>query len=92
MPPSDGRLSVFRIIGLSADRIWTLGRLLVAAPSGRSLKGRADIGVEDVEATRLRVIPDRRYRHCDVTGWPAEKSARQLRAMELARESRGHVR
>jgi hypothetical protein len=49
------------------------------------VRARADIVVRDVEAASLRVVlDDMPPRHANVIGWPEEKSARKVRAAELA--------
>ncbi|QXD13984.1 hypothetical protein GQ464_010990 [Rhodocaloribacter litoris] len=85
MPNRDGETSVFDIHELTETEIWEMGRRYVAAPQGRSLCGRADTFVSIVENLGLMVdFDDHPPRHANITGWPHEKSAQKLKALELA--------
>lgn len=84
MPRGDGKTSVFRILGLSEEDIWKLGRDFVEHP-GRSIHARADVTVEVVTSCGLIVDPDNDPpRHANIVGWSDEKSKNQLMAMKLA--------
>ncbi len=88
MPPTDLRLSVFRITGLSSSDVWQIGRTHVARPPDRNVHARADFHTRSVSEVGLRLELDNiPPTHASVTGWPTEKSARKLCALELARRS-----
>lgn len=90
MPPSDLRLSVFRTQGLSDGEIWELGEeeVVQKAPTPKTLYGRAEIVALTVSAVGLKVHPDNTPpRHANITGWPQEKSAQKLIALQLAEEA-----
>lgn len=93
-PPSDLRLSVFRINGLSDLEVWKNGQVNVIdkMPQPRPLYGFADIKVLEVQATNLTVDPDDTPpRHACIVGWPegeSNKSKRKLLAQELASKAK----
>jgi hypothetical protein len=85
LPPPDGiATSVFTIRSLPEAAVWELAQACVAMP-GRTVHARADVRVRDVTDVSLEVVLDNTPpRHANIAGWPAEKSARKLRAEELA--------
>lgn len=90
-PPSNLRLSVFRIDGLGCDEVWGIGQSSVVdameTPS-RTLHGIADTVASMFQERNLFVEPDYTPpRHADITGWPEESSERKLIALELAAEA-----
>ena len=90
VPPSNLRLSVYRVEGLNLDKIWGIGQKVVdTIPEPRTLYGVADIKARVVERESLKIIPDKLpCRHADIINWPSE-DARQLSiAQKLAAESR----
>lgn len=97
-PPSDLRLSVFRINGLSDLEVWENGQVNVIdkMPQPRPLYGFADIKVLEVQATSLTVDPDNTPpRHACIVGWPegeSNKSKRKLLAQELASKAKLRLR
>ncbi len=85
MPPKDLKLSVFQIVGLRIPAIWRLGVVHVAGPSQRTLYGRADVRRTVVDEVGLAVEADNDPpRHAAIVGWPIEKSAQKLYALDLA--------
>jgi hypothetical protein len=48
MPPSDLKLSVFRIAGLAEREVWSIGQRYVADPQAKKVYGRADVLVSHV--------------------------------------------
>lgn len=92
MPAPTGETSVFRISNLSEDEIWEIGRRDVAQKREMPLLGRADISAFYVFNKNLKIIPDNiPPRHANIIGWPEEKSAQKLIAMELAENARLHL-
>lgn len=84
-PPPDLQASVYRVIDLNEDEIWSLGERHVAGPQGKTLKGRADILVRAVLSLRLAVVADNEpCRHAYIDGWPNSKPAQMSLAQQLA--------
>ena len=85
MPPPSNELSMFRIDGLPEAQAWRLGLTHVAEPQQRTLYGRADLGTATVAGVGLSARPDDDPpRHVSVVGWPEEKHAQKLIALQLA--------
>ncbi len=91
MPPeSPLELSVTRHLSLSENDIWNIGKRIASGQS-RNLYGRADVEVSQVMGQSLNVVADPlkdNCNHANIVGWPPEKDARKMRAMELARAAR----
>ena len=86
IPYSRTELSVTRHIGLSVSQIWEIG-WEVALKIGKPLFGRADIKASIFENQKLTVIADplpNNPNHANVKGWPAEKPAQKILALEIA--------
>ena len=76
MPPSDLRLSVFRIDGLKLEEIWEIGQTEVinVMTQPKILHGMAKIKVSKVREQKLEIDPDNDpIRHANIIGWPQEK-------------------
>ena len=85
LPNRHGETSVFQIQGLSEEEIWQIGEEYVSGPLEKMLRARADIVVSVVEKQGLDVNSDNiPPRHANIIGWPEEKSAQKLLALELA--------
>ena len=93
MPPSDLKLSVFRIDDLQLEEIWEIGQKHVIDKMSKPkvLYGLADIKVFRVQEKNLKVDPDNKpIRHANIVGWPEgpeNKARRQSIAQELAAEA-----
>ena len=90
MPASDGARSVFRILGLPDQQVWSLGLEKVARVRSLPMLGRFDVNaglVYDQELT-FNADVDRQSRHADIVGWPPEKEKQQSIAQILAAEAR----
>ena len=84
MPAPAGKASVFRIKGLEGTAVWKIGSE-IAEQRSQSLHGRADITAGTVSRTGLSIkSSEPPPRHCNIEGWPVEKSAQKLIAIELA--------
>lgn len=84
IPPSNLRLSVTRHIELPEDELWKLGQC-IADQRPATLYGRADISCRDVTNQALTIIPTVQPKnHANIIGWPKEKSAQKMIAMEIA--------
>ena len=85
LPNRERQTSVFLIRGLSEQEIWQIGEEHVSGPLDKRLRARADVIVSTVEEQGLRVDLDNiPPRHANIIGWPEEKSAQKLIALELA--------
>lgn len=81
--PSDHKVSVFRIQGLTQLQIWSLGDTYVSSEKG--LTGRADLMIEQINTADLQVeSAEPPLRHANIAGWPAEKHEWMSLAQELA--------
>lgn len=96
IPPSNLELSVTRHIHLTEDDIWSLGEK-VAGHRKLPLYGRADVKTEHVKMQNLEVksqpikndpnLGDN-PNHANIIGWPLEKNARKMIALEIANAAR----
>ena len=89
MPPTNLRLSVFRIDGLKLDEVWGIGQkeVIDVLPQTKTLYGMADIKASKVRAFDLEIEPsDTPPRHADIYGWP-EKAKHKSVAQQLAAEA-----
>ena len=87
-PPDSADLSVFRISSLSENEVWVIGRENVQGE--RTLRARADLLAEVVYENHLTVIldPIPHELHANITPFPADKSARDRIARNLALASK----
>ena len=82
-------LSVTRHKQLSEKQIWSVGRD-VATARKHTLYGRADVSTVNVRQQSLAVEPQPvqgNPNHATITGWPADKAAQKIIALELAAAS-----
>ena len=90
--PRDSELSVSRHLHLTEEDIWKIGRKIAEGMSTpRHLYGRADVETRHVIAQRLYVMPQPECgnpNHANIVGWPLEKDARKMCALELAKAAR----
>lgn len=81
-------LSVTRHLGLAEAELWELGQA-VADQRAITLHGRADVRASTVRRQSLRIEPTPEPRnHANITGWPADKSAQKVIALEIAAASK----
>jgi hypothetical protein len=86
IPHPYGELSVTRHGALLDGALWAIGSG-VAAERQKRLVGRADVRAGDCLRQRLQVIADPlpyNEQHANVAGWPREKPAQKIIALELA--------
>ena len=84
----DNQTSVARIVGLSDQDVWELGKQHVEPLRGRPILARADISVQSVTNIGLRVDPDEPPpRHANIAGWAEDTDAHMSKAQQLAAES-----
>jgi len=96
IPPNNLELSVTRHIHLTEDDIWGLGGK-IAKFRNLPLYGRADVKTVHVKMQNLEVksqpiendpnLGDN-PNHANVIGWPLEKNARKMIALEIANAAR----
>jgi hypothetical protein len=90
IPPADGELSVTRHLEAGPEEIWAVGER-IARTRNRSLYGRADVAARAFGDQGLTVkespIPEN-PNHAIATMWPAEKAAKKLIALEIAKRAR----
>ena len=86
LPPSSGRLSVYRTSEQNDADIWEIGRIFVETPRQKQLIGRADLVAETVISEGLSVQPETTPHplHADIVGWSKESSLNKLTAIKLA--------
>jgi hypothetical protein len=84
-PFPDLDLSVTRHIGMTVAELWEIGETIAHGRTNATLYGRADIVAQKVRAQSLRIEPTLTPRnHANIVGWPSEKSAQKIIALELA--------
>ena len=95
LPYSRVELSVIRHREITAAELWEIGREVSAMREagdqfGRKfpLLGRGDFSARDAREQKLDVMPVEGMglprNHADVVGWPPEKPAQLMRAIEIA--------
>ena len=81
----DHKTSIFRIHKLTEHEIWNLGDLYVASQSGKAIRARAELSIEQITGIGLCVEPNEPPpRHADIVDWPREKDDYMSLAQELA--------
>jgi hypothetical protein len=95
-PGTPLELSVTRHVNFTEDDIWNIGRG-IAIHASRTLYGRADVKTEHVKKQNLEVKPQPikndpnlgdNPNHANIIGWPPEKHARKMIALEIANTAR----
>ncbi len=89
LPPSNLRLSVFRVFDLSDQQIWALAMEKVEPFRGKVI-ARGSLSVGQVESKQLTVQPDAdtASRHANIVGWPEDRGQRGTIAQALAADAR----
>lgn len=83
-------LSVTRHTGISEQRVWEIAQR-VAESIPKTLYGRADVEAQDVLDQNLTVqvaAETDNPNHANIIGWPPEKPAQKIRALEIAARAR----
>lgn len=97
-PPTNLRLSIFRVDGLTIDEIWENGQknVIDKMPIPANLWGYAQIAASVVTDVNLSIVSDEPPpRHACIIGWPEgaeRKSERMLLAQLLAKKARLKLR
>jgi hypothetical protein len=90
LPYKHVELSVIRHRELNEDELWEIGRE-VAVKREKPLIGRGDFSARDARAQNLDAVPaegpELPRNHADIVGWPEDKPAQMLRAVEIAAAS-----
>ena len=76
-------LSMYRHVGLSMAQQWNIG-MAIAKDRGANLHGKADIRALEFLRHSLRIVPTPPRNHVNILGWPADKPAQKMLALELA--------
>jgi len=87
IPPPDLELSVTRHFGLAEHQLWAIGEQVATELQIVPLLGRADVSVEHVTRCKLDAVAaalPNNPNHAHLIGWPKEKSAQKMAAVELA--------
>ena len=83
-------LSVTRHKTISEEELWNIGQQ-ISDSRPATLYGRADISAEDARKQKLAVeprpVPDN-LNHACILGWPMDKPAQKILALELAAVAR----
>jgi len=82
-------LSVTRHINLSEEALWKVGQDVADARSAK-LYGRADIFASTTRRQSLRIVSapvPNNPNHANIDGWPADKPAQKIIALQLAADS-----
>lgn len=83
-------LSVTRHINLSEEVLWKTGQAVADAIPPAKLYGRADIYSSAARRQHLETNPDPTHsnpNHANIIGWPADKPAQKIIALQLAAEA-----
>lgn len=92
IPHPSPDLSVTRHLNLSEEALWKTGQD-VADARPATLYGRADIYASTARRQSLKIDPDpvpNNPNHANIVGWPADKPAQKIIALELAANSDYH--
>lgn len=86
MPPSHGRMSVYRSSDLTSQEIWEIGKIHVEPDRGKPIVGRADIRAIEIYSCELKINPTEmpHPRHANIEGWELNTEKDRLKAMKLA--------
>jgi hypothetical protein len=90
MPPSSGRLSVYRTDACSQAELWSIYADHVRPYRGDESLGTARLVANSIYDKHLHVEPDGvpHWRHANVVNWPEEKEQQKAVALDLAKNSR----
>lgn len=90
MPHPRVELSMTRHVQASEEELWKEGDR-IAALRNATLYGRADVGAkvftdQGLTVMEAPIIPEN-PNHANAVGWPDEKSAQKLKALEVAEKA-----
>lgn len=87
MPPPDREMSVTRHLCATETELWDVGKAVGLASGGRTLRGRADIGVSQCVQHKLQVVraeTQENPNHAHIIDWPTDEDSQLSIAQELA--------
>ena len=86
MPPSHGRMSVYRTSCLTSQEIWEIGKTYVEPSRGKPIVGRADLKAIEIYSCELKINPTElpHPRHANIEGWVLNSEKDRLKALKLA--------
>jgi hypothetical protein len=93
MPPSNGRMSVYRTSDLQNQEIWEIGKAYVEPARGKPIVGRGDLSAIDIYNCELEINPTLipHPKHADVEGWELDTEKDRLKALKLAASASNHL-
>lgn len=85
-----GNKSVYRVSGLDAKALKTIGWLYVGIFRDKRPKAFAEVKAKKCQLGALRLIPEigPHPRHANIDGWPDLKSAQMSLAQQIAAQAR----
>lgn len=86
MPPSHGRMSVYRTSNLTNQEISEIGRIYVEPDRGKPIVGRAELMAVEIYSCDLKINPTElpHPKHANIEGWELNTEKDRLKAMKLA--------
>ena len=86
--PKALKTSVYRIDDCSESEVWSVGQEFIGDPQSKSVLARADFIASHIFDIGLAIKPDvsPHPRHATIEGWPTEKGAQKLKAMEMLKK------
>src|SRR5258706_11569532 len=85
LPDGNGETSVFRVSSLGSNQIWEIGNKI----RKEKVKARGSVVTGTVRRIGLQVnsAPEEHPRHAIIVGWPKEKDAKIMLAVELSKKA-----
>lgn len=89
MPPSSGRLSVYRTSDFTSEEIWEIGKCYVEPGRGKPIVGRGILKAHHITDIELVINPtiDPHPKHANVEGWALDTEKDRVKALKLAAEA-----
>lgn len=86
MPPSHGRMSVYRTSNLTNQEISEIGKIYVEPDRGKPIVGRAELMAVEIYSCDLKINPTElpHPKHANIEGWELNTEKDRLKAMKLA--------
>ena len=85
MPPSHGRMSVYRTSDLTSKEILEIGKVYVEPDRGKPIVGYADLKAIEIYNCELKINPTMlpHPRHANIEGWELNTEKDRLKALRL---------
>jgi len=89
LPDGNGETSVFRVSSIDPEQIWEIGNKI----RNEKAKARGNVVTRTVRRIGLQVnsASEEHPRHAVIVGWPREKDAKLMLALELSKNASLHV-